>query len=340
VTRRILDKSMDDFDFCFFSSPKEGKRIVWEITNFCNMKCHHCCASASSQKNGNEFILSEKDFISHKLEEIMSLGIKEFYISGGEPLTVENILEVLSYLKSNGAKISLATNAYLIDEEKARRLSEMKIDLIHVSLDGHEAKVHNHLRNGNFFEQVISNIKLLVDNGIFVRIGCTVWRGNEMRLEEMVRLCIELGVKELRFNWPVEVGRLKKDSLIYPKRSKDSILKEVDMLKNKYETEMMISMHRKDRNSGKNSICKGGKELFFLDSNGCLSPCSWISKFDNNFITKNKLSTSSFSELINSNEIRNFEAMIKKRKDEGCSGCPFIAGLRKNNYYANDDDVV
>ena len=35
---------MSNQEFCLFKVDK--KRVIWEVTKYCNYKCKHCCASA------------------------------------------------------------------------------------------------------------------------------------------------------------------------------------------------------------------------------------------------------------------------------------------------------
>jgi len=82
---------------------------------------------------------------------MISFGIKEFYISGGEPFFIKGIFTLLNCLKENGAKVSIATNGFLLDNDSIKKLANAKIDLLHLSLDSFLEEDHNFLRGGGFF---------------------------------------------------------------------------------------------------------------------------------------------------------------------------------------------
>ena len=114
---------MKRIPFCLFTSPQKGKKIVWEITSQCNMLCKHCCSSASFRNISlNEFIFSHQNLLKQRVNEMASFGIKEFYISGGEPFLVKNLFTILKYLKRKNVKASIATNGYLLSEKVVKKL--------------------------------------------------------------------------------------------------------------------------------------------------------------------------------------------------------------------------
>lgn len=327
-------------NFCLFTIPQNSKKIVWEITSQCNMNCKHCCADSFSLVHNDNFIFINQKIIRKKINEMISSGIKEFYITGGEPFLAKDIFAFLKYLKKKRAKISIATNGCFINEKNCKELSEIGITLLHISLDGHLAKIHNFLRGGNFFDKVVGNIKLLIKKKMPLRVGCLIWRKNENYLEEMVKFCIRLGIKNLRFSWLIKVGRFTQNPQIYPKRKYFSVLEEIEDLKEKYKNKIELSIHRglKIENTNVLKICPGGKKIFFLNPKGQLSPCSWIAKSDNQFTTTNfSLKEMNFQKLANSNEILNYRKMVSQRSKQRFYGCPFIARFHNNSYYSNDN---
>jgi len=171
-----------------------------------------------------------------------------------------------------------------------------------------------------------------------MRIGCIIWRGNEDFLEEMVRFCISLGVKELRFNWLIMVGRFKENPQLHPRRSYSQIIQEIEILRGKYKDQIQLTIHRDSKiiKQDDESICPGGDSFFFLDSGGRISPCSWIAKSDRNFTTKRTLSTLTFQELFQETEIRTYRAMVSTRQEKGFTGCPFTAHCHNGSYYSYD----
>jgi len=161
---------------------------------------------------------------------------------------------------------------------------------------------------------------------------------NENLLEEMVKFCLNLGINELRFSWLIKVGRLKQNFEIYPKRKWISVMHEIKKLKEKYKNKIVISIRRDPFIKVEtNYLCPGGENLFFLNSKGQLSPCSWIAKIDSDFITEGSLAKKTFKELIKSKQISEFRKLVKERNKKNFKGCPFISKYRFCSYFINDN---
>jgi len=301
------------------------------------MACQHCCTNASFEIDSDEFVFSDEKLIKKRIEEMLSFGVKEFYLSGGEPFLVENLFTIVRLLKKRRVIVSIATNGFCLNREIIKQLSEMKVDMLHVSLDGHLPDIHNALRGGNFFHKVVENLQLIKSYKIPLRIGCIIWKRNENFLEKMVEFCENLRIKELRFSWLIKVGRFQRNPKIYPRRKWIEVMQEIQKLRDKYKNKVKISIHRNPflQNSHL-SICPGGEKLFFLNPKGQLSPCSWIVKIDPSFLTNHSLKQKKFRELVFSKEIEKFRRIVHKRKQLHLQGCPFISRYEYNSYFSND----
>ncbi|MBU4305292.1 MAG: radical SAM protein [Candidatus Omnitrophica bacterium] len=66
--------------------------------------------------------------------------------AGGEPLAMEETLELIRHAEDLGFDALLATNAYLIDTIKAKEIAEAHLSNISISLDGVNARTHDFMR--------------------------------------------------------------------------------------------------------------------------------------------------------------------------------------------------
>ncbi len=338
IRQRTITMSITPF--CLFTPPRKGKRVVWEITSQCNMRCRHCCSNASDFRTNSlkNPLFSNRKLLEKRVDKMVSFGIKEFYISGGEPFMVKNILDFLKFLKEKGVKVGVASNGACLDENTIKRLSEIKIDFLHISLDGHLPKIHNYLRGGNFFNKTVKKIKIIKEHKIPLRIGCIIWRKNENHIEKMVELCIRLKAEELRLGRLIGVGRFIDNPQLYPKRSWPAIVKEIKNIKRKHQDKIKITVHRmSDSGSPSSQLCPAGNRIFFLNSRGELSPCSWIAKNNSEFSTTDSLVKKNIKILAKSKEFLEFRKMLRKRRDKKFRGCPFAAKHQNGSYFSNDN---
>lgn len=104
------------------------------ITNRCNFRCSFCniwrkpaTATLSLAKAKNI------------VDSLSNLGCFYFSISGGEPLLVDYLDQLLRYARGSRLKyIHLVTNGYILDVQWAKRLGMSRINEISISIDGDE----------------------------------------------------------------------------------------------------------------------------------------------------------------------------------------------------------
>ena len=132
----------------------------FEITNKCMLRCLHCYNRSGNDLSRNELSDVEILDITNQLADI---GLFSFCFCGGEPLTrFDLIIKMCSILKDNCNNLNMVTNGYLMDEQKAIKLKEAGLDLIQISIDGSNAKTHNHMRAvDGAFEKAINAINIL-----------------------------------------------------------------------------------------------------------------------------------------------------------------------------------
>lgn len=96
--------------------------------------------------------------------------------AGGEPLARDETLKLIKYASSQGFDTLLATNAVLIDEEKAKRIADSGLTTVNISLDSLEENKHDYLRGvKGVYSKVMRAIELLDKYAGRVTIGiCTV----------------------------------------------------------------------------------------------------------------------------------------------------------------------
>lgn len=108
----------------------------------CNMNCAHCC-NLSFAKKERCLTVSDVAEIARQADEI---GLAQFNISGGEPLTFPDLDEVIKAINPEKFHISMSSNGLLLTKERAKHLKQMGLDKIRISIDSINPEVHNETR--------------------------------------------------------------------------------------------------------------------------------------------------------------------------------------------------
>lgn len=119
--------------------------LDWAYGFECNFRCPHCCADTfRKRKIKNHLSFPE---IKNMSEQIDQLGIFIINLIGGEPLAWKNLDEIISAIDPKKFHISLTTNGWLLDREKAFELAKLGVDKIGVSIDSGLEAEHDLFRN-------------------------------------------------------------------------------------------------------------------------------------------------------------------------------------------------
>lgn len=314
---------MKDFKkTCLFSN-SDTKRVIFEITNKCNLNCKHCCSYRDKETSE----LSDEKIIGI-IKELEVNGIKKVYLSGGEPLLRKNILEILSEFDKRDISTILATNGTILNESIIDFLKNMKkLDLVHISLDDLKEEEHDFFRGKKgSFKKTVKTIKLLVKNKIKVRVGVIITAKNYDRLSKIVDFIKNFGVRYLNFIILQPTPRTLKHKEYLPKQNINEIYSEIKRIKDVFDSPgFEITFKRICDKELKMPLekCRAGSSFFYIKCDGGVFLCPWLSKLAINSLPEiGNLKNDSFKDIINSSPVQDFLDYLNKMKfNEKCTDC-------------------
>lgn len=150
------------------------KRVYVEITNKCNLNCSTCMRNVWDIAYGN---MSQATF-ERILAGLAGLPRKpELFFGGyGEPLSHPACLEMIAQAKNAGHPVSLISNGILLTADITRRLIELGLERLWVSLDGASAECYVDVRLGDALPVIIENLTRLQTQQAQV-FGSSSWAG-------------------------------------------------------------------------------------------------------------------------------------------------------------------
>ncbi len=307
---------MNRYPFCLFRIPDNGGRVLWEITNTCNYHCSYCIFSSDAKKYENELTTEE---VKNAINELKENKFSYIKFTGGEPFTRKDMTEILKYASELGFDMDISTNASLITSDIAQELKNMKFPMVHVSLDGYDLNSHEYVRGKNTFERTLRGIRYLTENNVYTRIGTLIYKYNEDKLEEIVKLAVELNANEIIFSFMEAVGRLNGDEAIISKRTIDSAKKEIENLSLLYKEKIKVKYSFTENKEYKaEDFCPAVNKFLYINNLGQVSPCTWGVAKNPEYKSELTLKNSTFSEIINSKPIQKYLKYIEESKIKGC----------------------
>ena len=274
---------------CKFTLPNNEGKAIWEITHQCNYNCSYCIFSCNSKKIDGELTTEE---CYHIIDELVLHNFKHLKITGGEPFIRKDILEILKYA-SERLIIDISTNASLITPEKVGLLNQLKLKMIHVSLDGDKLE-HESVRGNNTYERTIKGLEALRKSVNKVRIGSVIHSNNQYDLESLILDSVGLEADEIIFSIMEPVAG--QDRTLVKTIPNEVLISRIDELREKYNGQIIVNY-----NFGKqpNFVhrCPAGDKFIYINNFGNVSPCPWVLESDKTCITSRSLRDNSLEEI-------------------------------------------
>jgi radical SAM protein with 4Fe4S-binding SPASM domain len=184
--------------------------VVWNYTKKCNLKCSHCFSdSYFNQKSKNELTTEEAKRV---IDILAANDVVTVNFCGGEPLTREDLFEVIKYTYEKGIYPSISTNATLLTKDICRKLYDSGINSVSISLDSLSPKKHDNLRNTpGALDMAIDGINNAVEFGKFkdLIINTTLADFNFEEIPYIYEYVKNLGITRYYISRILPVGRGK-----------------------------------------------------------------------------------------------------------------------------------
>jgi MoaA/NifB/PqqE/SkfB family radical SAM enzyme len=146
--------------------------IFWKITSDCTQNCGFCFAK--QDETPTSFIPDKTKILSRIIEE----GISYINFTGGEPLLVKNIADLIKQASSAGIYTALSTNGDLLTKEFVESVDGC-LNQIGLPLDGSNDKIMQSVRGvSKGYTQFHKNMSLLEGTKIKKRINTFVCTAN------------------------------------------------------------------------------------------------------------------------------------------------------------------
>lgn len=181
-----------------------GPVVVWNITRTCNLKCKHCYSNSDGQKYQGEMTTDEgKQF----LRDLAEFKVPVVLFSGGEPLTRPDFFELVSYARQLGLRVTISTNGTLITPEVARKIKDIGVGYVGISLDGIGENNDRFRGRKGAFDAALAGIRNCLEIGQKVGLRFTINRHNFAELNDIFDLLERENIPRACFYHLVYSGR-------------------------------------------------------------------------------------------------------------------------------------
>lgn len=111
------------------------------VTLACNARCDFCSNNLFTDKKGN---ISTEKYLNI-IDECAALGVPVVCLIGGEPLLYKDLNKLIARINYHGIVSMIATNGYLLTEEKVKELAEAGLTSITISIHSINEEEHDNI---------------------------------------------------------------------------------------------------------------------------------------------------------------------------------------------------
>jgi len=161
-----------------------------ELTARCNLDCRHCYINLPAGDRAAQKRELSVDEVRRLAEEAAALGAVWCLISGGEPLLRRDFADAYKALQGKGLRVSLFTNATLVNDEHVRLFKKFPPRDIEVTVYGATKETYERVtRTPGSFEAFRRGLDRLLGSGVDVRLKAMALRSNKHELPAIGDFC-------------------------------------------------------------------------------------------------------------------------------------------------------
>jgi pyrroloquinoline quinone biosynthesis protein E len=169
--------------------------MLAELTYRCPLSCPYCSNPVEMAKKESEL---ETEVWADIFTQAAALGVLQLHISGGEPASRRDLVELVTAARQAGLYTNLITSAIGLTERRLAQLDEAGLDHIQLSLQGTDAEMAD--RIGGYkggFERKMQAAKWIVDAGFPLTLNAVLHRQNLHQLSQAIEMAVAMKARRM-----------------------------------------------------------------------------------------------------------------------------------------------
>ncbi len=304
----------------------ELRYLFFEISRRCNIHCRYCGSGCTPAERQGELSTQEWIDIIDQLAEDFDPKRVMIAVTGGEPLFRKDIFEIFAHLHKRGFPYGMVTNSTLLNAETAKKLVEVGMNSMSLSLDS-IPEVNDAIRGKGTAQHAVDAIRYLREAGYkgILEALSTITKPCMPHLAEFQDWITSLGLKRWRVSPVMPLGRAAENpDLLLDENDLRDLLTFVRQQRRNDHGELRLEFSEEgylgDAYEGLVRPylcqCRAGINIGGIRYDGKIGACPEISQFfDQGDIKKER-----FSEVWN-NRYQDFRDRSWSRKLGPCASC-------------------
>jgi len=232
--------------------------LLAELTHRCPLGCPYCSNPLALDPRTDEL---DTATWTRVLNEAAALGVLQVHLSGGEPASRRDLVEITAAARSAGLYTNLITSGVGVTTQRLAALAEAGLDHVQVSIQDSEEKSADHIAG---YDGAYARKRALAADVVALKLPLTVnaviHRANIARVENLVALALEMGAMRVEIAHVQYYGwALKNRATLMPTRAQvDEAVKAVEELRKRHHGRIVIDAVVPDYHARFPKPCVGG----------------------------------------------------------------------------------
>ncbi len=169
--------------------------MLAELTHRCPLSCPYCSNPIALAQKERE--LSTEVWVD-VFRQAADLGVLQLHLSGGEPASRRDLLELVKAARDAGLYTNLITSAIGLTERRLQELDAAGLDHIQLSLQGTDADMADHI--GGYqggFNRKMQVAEWITQIGFPLTLNAVVHRKNLHQLPRAIEMALEMKARRI-----------------------------------------------------------------------------------------------------------------------------------------------
>jgi len=196
-----------------FAKLGELRAVFLDLTNRCNLSCKYCFNYRALQSPPLHL---ELDLIKKALLSKLAESVKDWFLSGGEPVLYRHLSEALKLFRKHGIGPKIATNGIKLTPKMLDTWIGNGVPSVQFSLDTLDPTLYAYLNGGRRqdLETILRNLEYAVSSPLRVVVSSVLTEANKREIKEIMAFCFESGVNSYTLYPNVPSEQLYKEFIV------------------------------------------------------------------------------------------------------------------------------
>jgi pyrroloquinoline quinone biosynthesis protein E len=249
--------------------------LLAELTHRCPLGCPYCSNPLALEPREGEL---DTATWARVFQEAAALGVLQVHLSGGEPGTRRDLVEIAASARDAGLYTNLITSGVGITTRTMRDLWEAGLDHVQVSIQDSDAVSADHIAGyKGAFQRKYALATEAMRLGLMLTINLVVHRANIARIGAMVDLALALKASRIEiahvqyYGWALE----NRAALMPTGEQVERAVAEVEDLRKRHQGRIVIDAVVPDYHARYPKPCVGGwgRRSLNVTPTGKVLPC-------------------------------------------------------------------